>query len=86
AGLDAFVTSVSWFSSSGKQASEVFAAACSDGSVRLITRAGREEKKASNAARRLHTAVAAHTGAVVCVRWSPDGSALCSCGEDGNVK
>lgn len=25
-------------------------------------------------------------GAVVCVRWSPDGSALCSCGEDGDVK
>lgn len=53
AGLDAFVTSVSWFASSGKQASEVFAAACSDGSVRLITRAGREEKKASIIARRL---------------------------------
>ena len=30
--------------------------------------------------------VSAHTGAVVCVRWSPDGSALCSCGEDGDVK
>lgn len=51
--MDAFVTSVSWFASSGKQASEVFAAACSDGSVRLITRAGREEKKASVMARRL---------------------------------
>lgn len=25
-------------------------------------------------------------GAVVRVRWSPDGSALCSCGEDGDVK
>ncbi|CAM9683239.1 unnamed protein product, partial [Sphacelaria rigidula] len=52
----------------------IFAAACSDGTVRLITRAGREEKKAT------------HMGAVVCVRWSPDGSALCSCGEDGDVK
>lgn len=30
--------------------------------------------------------VSAHMGAVVCVRWSPDGSALCSCGEDGDVK
>eukprot|EP00752_Nemacystus_decipiens_P011443 g10162.t1 len=77
AGLDAYVTSVSWFPNSGskKQTSDVFAAACSDGTVRLITRAGREEKK-----------VSAHTGAVVCVRWSPDGSALCSCGEDGDVK
>ncbi|CAM9682340.1 unnamed protein product [Pylaiella littoralis] len=78
AGLDAYVTSVSWFPSSGnknKRTSDVFAAACSDGTVRLITRAGREEKK-----------VSAHMGAVVCVRWSPDGSALCSCGEDGDVK
>lgn len=47
AGLDAYVTSVSWFPNSGnkKQTSDVFAAACSDGTVRLITRAGREEKK-----------------------------------------
>lgn len=45
--MDAFVTSVSWFPNSGnkKQTSDVFAAACSDGTVRLITRAGREEKK-----------------------------------------
>lgn len=46
--MDAYVTSVSWFPSSGnknKQTSDVFAAACSDGTVRLITRAGREEKK-----------------------------------------
>ncbi|CAM9565795.1 unnamed protein product [Ascophyllum nodosum] len=72
--LEAFVTSVTWFPSAGKQTSDVFAAACSDGTVRLITRAGREEKKAT------------HVGAAVCVRWSPDGSALCSCGEDGDVK
>ncbi|CAM9793529.1 unnamed protein product, partial [Ectocarpus sp. 8 AP-2014] len=44
-GLDAFVTSVSWFPSSGARSSDLFAAACSDGTVRLITRAGREEKK-----------------------------------------
>lgn len=43
--MEAYVTSVSWFPSSGKQTSDMFAAACSDGTVRLITRAGREEKK-----------------------------------------
>lgn len=41
------MTSVSWFPSSGNQTPDIFAAACSDGTVRLITRAGREEKKAS---------------------------------------
>ncbi|CAM9378893.1 unnamed protein product, partial [Choristocarpus tenellus] len=53
----------------------MFAISCSDGTMRLLTRAGREEKK-----------MVAHTGAVVSVSWSPDGSALCSCGEDGDVK
>ena len=28
----------------------------------------------------------AHTGAVLCIRWSPDGSALASGGEDGCIK
>lgn len=45
--LEAFVTSVSWFPSSAKHTSDVFAAACSDGTVRLVTRGGREDKKAS---------------------------------------
>ncbi|KAG5191643.1 intraflagellar transport protein 80 [Tribonema minus] len=68
-------TSMSWFPSVSKQVSDLFVMGCSDGTFRFFSRAGREEKK-----------VDAHTGAVVRVAWSYDGSALCSCGEDGDVK
>jgi intraflagellar transport protein 80 len=68
-------TSMSWFPSIGKQVGDLFALAGSDGSIRLLSSKGREEKK-----------VEAHAGAAVRVRWSHDGTALCSCGEDGEVK
>ena len=42
------------------------------GSVRFISKAGREEKK-----------FAACTGAVISLRWNYDGSTLATCGEDG---
>lgn len=35
---------------------------------------------------KLDKTVDAHSGAVLCVRWSPDGSALSSSGEDGCIK
>lgn len=59
----------------GKQASDLFAVSCSDGSYRLLTRQGREEKK-----------VDAHSGAVTRIRWNQDGTALLSAGEEGDVK
>ena len=64
-----------WFPSVGKQASDLFAIACTDGSFRLMTKTGREEKK-----------VAAATAAVTSLRWNLDGSALITAGEDGSVK
>jgi intraflagellar transport protein 80 len=48
---------------------------CTDGTFRFISRSGREEKK-----------VAAHEGAVILIRWSHDGSAILTAGEDGDVK
>ena len=53
----------------------MFAISCTDGSFRFVSRSGREEKK-----------IAAHEGAVIVVRWSHDGSALLTAGEDGDVK
>lgn len=44
------------------------------GKFYLISRAGRVEKS-----------IEAHRGAVLCVRWSYDGSALITSGEDGQV-
>lgn len=57
------------------QATDSFAVSCTDGTFRFITGSGREDKK-----------VAAHEGAVILVRWSRDGTAMVSAGEDGDVK
>jgi len=74
--FEAFVTSISWFPSLGRQQSDLFAVSCTDGTIRMVSRTGREEKKVDGA----------HVGAVICLRWNFDGSALVSVGEDGNVK
>jgi intraflagellar transport protein 80 len=73
--LNAFVTCLGWFPSSAKQVSEAFAVGCSDGTVRFISRSGREEKKFT-----------AHEGAVLQLKWSRDGTAIVTTGEDGDVK
>ena len=58
---------------------ELVAGACSDGCLRLYTVAGgwREERR---------VAASAAGAAIVSVRWSHDGSAVCTGGEDGCVK
>lgn len=53
----------------------MFAVSCTDGSFRFISRSGREEKK-----------VQAHEGAVIAIKWSHDGAAILTSGEDGEVK
>ncbi|RYG65334.1 hypothetical protein EON64_12150 [archaeon] len=53
----------------------MFAVSCTDGTVRYISKSGREEKK-----------ISAHEGAVITMKWSHDGNALCTAGEDGDVK
>ena len=73
--IDSFVTSIDWMPNIGKGVSEVFAVSCADGSLRLYTASGREEKK-----------VAAHHGAALKVLWNNEGSALYSAGEDGEIK
>jgi intraflagellar transport protein 80 len=70
-----FVTDMHWFPSKGNAGSDVFVVSCTDGCLRLISKAGRVEK-----------VVEGHKGAVVSVRWSYEGSALASCGEDGVIK
>ncbi|BFZ00478.1 hypothetical protein BsWGS_03517 [Bradybaena similaris] len=78
---DCFPTSMHWFPKSaqagvGKKAgSDVFSLTSTDGKLHLISRTGRIEKS-----------VEAHKGAVLCGRWSCDGTALVTAGEDGQVK
>jgi len=54
---------------------DLFAIAASDGKYYLLSRSGKIEKS-----------IEAHVGAVLAIRWSYDGSAIASSGEDGDVK
>mmetsp|Transcript_57438 Transcript_57438/g.122180 ORF Transcript_57438/g.122180 Transcript_57438/m.122180 type:complete len:758 (-) Transcript_57438:34-2307(-) len=70
---DAFVVTMAVLPSG--RGDNVFALGCADGTFRLMNENGREEKK-----------VDAHRGAVICVKWSYDGAAIATAGEDGAVK
>ena len=56
----------------------LFAAACSDGALRLLSRGGSAEE------RRAETSSSG--AAALCVRWSPDGGAIATGAEDGSVR
>jgi len=71
-----FITSIAWFPSAGKQVPDSFAVSCTDGTVRFLSRSGREEGKK----------IQAHEGAVILLRWSHDGAAILTTGEDGEIK
>lgn len=73
--LDSCITSIDWYPTHGANSSDIFLVGCTDGSYRIVNKSGREEKK-----------VDAHRGAVISVKWSMDGGAIVSCGEDGQVK
>ncbi|OQR84934.1 intraflagellar Transport protein 80 [Achlya hypogyna] len=71
-----FVTSVDWIPSVGKSGGDLFVLACTDGTFRLMSKNGREEKKVQ----------ACDAGAIVALKWNYDGTALVTAGEDGSVK
>lgn len=71
---DSYCTAMAWIPNS-KGLDNTFALGCADGSFRLISENGREEKK-----------VDAHRGALIALKWSFDGSAIATAGEDGIVK
>jgi len=74
--LDTYVTDMHWFPSIGRQVADMFVVSCSDGTFRLIHQTGREEKRVE----------ASPTAAIISLRWSYDGAALVTAGEDGAVK
>lgn len=73
--IDSCVTSIAWMPSVGLTQSDQVAVSCCDGTFRLMSSGGREEKK-----------VNAHHGATIKVAWNFEGSALYSAGEDGAFK
>ena len=75
---DTFCTELLWFPTvqGRSKEAEVFVVGCTDGSFKLISKAGRVEKVVTGA----------HSGAVTALKWSNDGSSLATCGEDGAVK
>lgn len=56
-----------------KGSQEVLAIGMADGSFRLINKLGRVEKNVTEA----------HTAAIISIKWSYEGAALATCGEDG---
>ncbi|KAG2494842.1 hypothetical protein HYH03_007082 [Edaphochlamys debaryana] len=77
--LDAYFTDIHWYPVSSKKnqagGTDVFAVACTDGTVKILARTGRMERS-----------IEAHKGACISLRWSFDGTALATAGEDGSVK
>mmetsp|Transcript_45447 Transcript_45447/g.72922 ORF Transcript_45447/g.72922 Transcript_45447/m.72922 type:complete len:761 (-) Transcript_45447:178-2460(-) len=76
--IDGYVTDMQWFPGASKSTvagNDVFAASCSDGTFKVVSRGGRVEKS-----------VEAHRGAAISVRWNADGTALATVGEDGALK
>jgi len=77
--LDSYCTDLHWFPVASKRqqaGNDIFAVACTDGSFKIIAMNGRVEK----------TVADAHKGAVISLRWSYEGTALVTAGEDGVVK
>jgi intraflagellar transport protein 80 len=70
--IDVPVLDLDWFPT-GKGANEVLALACSDGSFKLISKAGRVEKSVAEA----------HASAIIAIKWNYEGAALATAGEDG---
>lgn len=64
-----------WFKSANKSG-DLLAIGCSDGSIVLSSGGNRVDSKVSEA----------HAGAVISIKWSYDGAALATAGEDGLIK
>eukprot|EP00794_Sanderia_malayensis_P011126 gene11126-12297_t len=76
---DLYATDLHWYPRSiggrNQGQAEIFALSATDGKFHLVSKSGRIEKS-----------VEAHRGAVLAAKWSYDGNALVTAGEDGQVK
>ena len=70
--IDASAITMDWLPIA-KGSQEVLAVGCADGSFKLIAKAGRIEKNVAEA----------HASAIISIKWSYEGAALATAGEDG---
>jgi intraflagellar transport protein 80 len=73
--IETSVLSMDWLPSA-KGTNELLALACVDGSFKLVSKAGRIEKSVAEA----------HASAIIFIKWSYDGNAIATAGEDGQIK
>lgn len=74
--LETFATDHDWVSSTLKGSSDVFAVGFGDGSCRIYNKVGKVEKTINDA----------HVKSVIALKWSYDGTALATAGQDGALK
>ena len=70
--IDAQAICMDWYPTA-KGSQEFFALGCADGSFKMIQRSGRVEKNVADA----------HQTAIIAIKWSYEGAALATAGEDG---
>lgn len=73
--IDIPCINIDWFPST-RSSGEVLAIGCANGSIKLMSKAGRIEKSVDNA----------HSGSITSIKWTYDGAALATSGEDGGIK
>lgn len=81
--MESYVTDMHWLPASTRQqaaGNDIFAVACTDGTVKVMNKSARIEKSVPKETRD------GHTGAVTALRWNYEGTALATAGEDGSVK
>ena len=73
--LEAPCVDIDWYPSA-RGGNDIMAVACANGSIKLYSKLGRLEKNVEKA----------HNGCITCIKWTYDGAALATAGEDGSVK
>lgn len=73
--MEGYYTSGEW-STTLKSGNEILALGSEDGQLKLFNKSGKADKIVSNA----------HSSAIICLQWSPDGNTIATGGEDGQLK
>jgi len=73
--LDVPCVDMDWFPTA-RSSNDLLAIACSNGSIKLMSKSGRIEKSVDKA----------HNGSITSIKWTYDGAALATAGEDGCIK